>query len=278
MSFDLYFYKEKNSRFQNKDFVDYLNDIIQYSKKNEEWFYENENTEVYFSFAKDKIEDEEYLSELKLKNFTEIELSFNINYFRPDFFGLEAFPVVDEFIKRFNLFVINPQEDDLSLIQPKMGSLYKSWSKSNKKVITQHFEEFELIHFDKDLSDYSWVYNFKIEGLINEFGDDLYIPKIDYFLNTHLNQIQTSIIWPIDAPIVLPKVDFYLLTETIDDEPQFIGYLTIEQISKKHKMIKKGFKKSGAYFNFRRNLIKKADFEFIDSLPLTHISIGKFVN
>ena len=54
MSYDLYFYKEKNCKTTDSDIRNYLSEKFQNSENSDQYWYENKNTGVYFSFEYDE--------------------------------------------------------------------------------------------------------------------------------------------------------------------------------------------------------------------------------
>ena len=114
MSYDLYFYKSKKTNITESQISKYLSaNLIPVNKEGNQWFFENEDTDVYFSIEINDPNDEPDTIEL-FESFAEFDntgFSFNINFMRPSFFGEEAFLFVEKFIQDLDLFVLNPQQD-----------------------------------------------------------------------------------------------------------------------------------------------------------------------
>ena len=100
------------------------------SKTENQIVYENETTGVFCLFETYESEDEE---ENDFGDIEDTNLCFNINYVRPDFFGIESFKIVDKLTEKFDLYVLDPQAEGEPL-KYKKGELLKSWLKSNEKI------------------------------------------------------------------------------------------------------------------------------------------------
>ena len=58
MSYDLYFFKRKESKISEKEIENYLSENL-VAEQNGQWIFQNEDTEVYFVFEKNETEIEE---------------------------------------------------------------------------------------------------------------------------------------------------------------------------------------------------------------------------
>jgi hypothetical protein len=112
MSYDLYFYKQKGRQLSEKEIGDYLNEHLTVpTEGGNQWFFQNEDTQVYFFVNHNEPEDDPEAVELfeSFADFDNTHYTLNLNFLRPNFFGLEAFRFVDKFITDLDLFVLNPQ-------------------------------------------------------------------------------------------------------------------------------------------------------------------------
>jgi hypothetical protein len=213
MSFDLRFYHSNELPVSKVEIENYLNNLLPADNKESrsQWWYENDDIEVYFSFGYDTpeqiAEDEDY------DGYADTGFSFNINFLRPDFFGLEAFCVVRKFLDDLNLLVVNPQigsESD-GPHKPTFEGLYKSWSDFNYKISADHFIEMESSYYLLDISNKVWQYNFNRSALQKQLGEQYFVPRI-FFLKTKAdNKVVTLATWTEHIPCVIPPADFYLL-------------------------------------------------------------------
>ncbi|AMR26003.1 hypothetical protein A0257_02060 [Hymenobacter psoromatis] len=217
MSYDLYFYKRREAQIFESDISAYLtHNLCLPNEAGNQWFYENEDTEVYFCF--DLNEPVLALEVDELKNDYEyMHFSFNLNFLRPDFFGQEAFLFVNEIIQKLGLYVDNPQDNgnDKYPIQPKKGELYKNWSEINALQSARFYKELELSYYPLPASNALWQHNFNKIELQMELGEKYFVPKIFVLQTLADKRIITLAIWPEHLPILVPNVDYFLLIDLL---------------------------------------------------------------
>src|SRR5271168_4683376 len=111
MSYDLHFRSRfPDFRFTLDNFVDYFKVRPRYEIKGSQAWYSNGESGVYFSFEFN--EQNEQNGDSGATDETDSKLfpvSFNLNYFRPHPFGLEAEPEAAAFVREFDLTVSDPQ-------------------------------------------------------------------------------------------------------------------------------------------------------------------------
>jgi len=94
MSYDLYFIS-RNRVFHPETFIEYFRAREHYQIETPQFFYENKDTDVYFTFEFDDPPEgaqDEY-----------IPVTLNVNYFRPSYFILEVEPEVTAFVRHFDV-------------------------------------------------------------------------------------------------------------------------------------------------------------------------------
>lgn len=218
MSYDLYFYKRKNSALTERQITEYLdNNLTSTSESDTQWFVEDEDTETYFSIDQNEPETDKENIEF-FENFSDFEnthFSFNLNYLRPDFFGQFAFEFIDKFIKDFDLFVLNPQSssDPDNPIKPKENQLYENWSETNSRNSASFFKEYGLEFYSLEKSNEFYNYNHNKLVLQEKLGDNYYVPKLYLFKRKSDGQIVTISTWSEHIPNVFPPADYFLLTK-----------------------------------------------------------------
>src|SRR5258706_10854971 len=127
MSYDLFFYQSKGANLSDREIADYLNThLVPVNESGNQWLFENKETEVYYSFEKNQPVDESEEEDLpeSFADFDDTSFSFNLNFMRPCFFGLEAFQFVDRILRDLNLFVLNPQSSSEQPYRPTKEELY----------------------------------------------------------------------------------------------------------------------------------------------------------
>ena len=217
MSYDLYFYKRTENKLHEKEISEYLNNNLTSKNENDEqWFVEDEDTESYFSIDYNSLDLDEETIEIfdKFNGFEFTHFSFNLNFLRPDFFGLFAFVFVDKFIKELDLFVLNPQTSDTEFpFKPIGRELYENWSKLNEVHSVDFFTEYELVFYPIEKSNDFYNYNRNRSKLQEKLGDEYFVPKVFLLQKKSDKEIFTLCTWPEHIPTILPLTDFYLLTK-----------------------------------------------------------------
>jgi hypothetical protein len=215
MSYDLYFYKRKETNLSEIQIAKYLTDnLVSVNENANQWFYENEDTEVYYSFDQNEPEDDPESVELyeSFADFDNTHFSFNLNFMRPSFFGLEAFQFVEQFCKDLNLFILNPQGDSEQPYTPTQKEQFDNWNKTNLWSSKDHFKEMESGYLQTDKSNEIWNYNFNRISLQNKLGEQYFVPKIFFFKTKKSNEVVTVTSWTEHIPMVIPPADYFLLT------------------------------------------------------------------
>ncbi|MGA7187549.1 MAG: hypothetical protein WBY66_03520, partial [Candidatus Acidiferrales bacterium] len=133
MSFDLHFCWRKVERINFEEVKSWALQQKCFSCKHAQLWYANPQTGVYFSFNFEAPESPEDAPRIT-GGYFDSGLSFNLNYNRPSYFGLEALPVVETLAARFALSVFDPQavgDEPKLLTDVRSESLVQSWLKHN---------------------------------------------------------------------------------------------------------------------------------------------------
>jgi hypothetical protein len=232
MSFDLYFYKQKDSQQTEEQLAEYLTTNIPHNVSDHprQWNYENPATGVYFLIDWNEPEDEPERIEIfdSFQNFKYLNFSFSINFFRPRFFGLEIFPLIEKFVSDLDLYVLDAQDENDADNPRKFpqGYFQEQWIRHNDAVILDQFTQFNFEYLHVDKSNYLWWYQMHREALENTLTEDIFVPGYFVLKNKEDGQLYTACVWPQHIPIILPPVDYLI-------------------IQKKYKKLFKNFEESG---------------------------------
>jgi len=212
MSYDLYFYKHKDCKTTDSDIRSYLGERFQNTGNTDQFWYENKETGVYFSFEYDKPDPDDE----PLEGFDNTNWKFNINFLRPQFFGLEAFPFVEGFINDLDLIVFNPQVvGDETPVKYSHKDLFENWSNINARHSSDYFKEYELFYFDLDKSNKSWEFNQNRLALQDKLCEMTFVPGIFYFKEHKTGLISTLCVWPEHISTIIPEVDYFIIKKKI---------------------------------------------------------------
>lgn len=180
-----------------------------------DWIFENEDTEVYFSFAFiESNEDED--SENKIihfENFEDTNFSFNLNFIRPSFFGKEAFQFVEKFCNDLNLFVQNPQSELEEPVVFNFNDIYGCWNKTNTWASKKHYSKDDYCYLKEEITDKIWNYNSQRQNLQNKLGNNYFVPKIFIFKKLDDKSPITLFVWGEHLPILIPSTDYVLISK-----------------------------------------------------------------
>lgn len=235
MSFDLNFFKKSKNTVKQAEIFKFLNTIPMITNETEnQCVYQNEDTGVYCLFdyyELDKSEEEDFEEE-DFGDLEDTNISFNINYARPQFFGTESFEIAEKLVHKFDLYVLDPQAEGEPLKYQK-GNLLKSWLTSNEKISKSYFKEWGLKYLELEKSNYSWDFCYSKNALQESLGEAYFVPNIFYINEKGTDSIKTLCVWPQHIPFVLPNVDFVLIQRKIrklfrtKDESGLVKYASI---------------------------------------------------
>jgi hypothetical protein len=215
MSYDLFFYKQKGSQITERTIRNYLTEnLTKPNEQNNQWWFENEDTGVYFCFETTDENDFENYDELFecFSDFDNVRFMFNINFVRPDFFGQEAFPFVEKFINDLDLYILNPQSENNSdnPSKPITNELYESWAATNNPATAGNFGKDDC-YYPLEESNEIWRHNYNKWTLQAEYDEVYYVPKVYLVKEYKTNRIVTQTSWVEHIPNIFPKADFILL-------------------------------------------------------------------
>ena len=210
----MYFYKRNDNPLTESDVAAYLSNHLPFntSKSTRQWDYENPETGVYFQINWDKTdeEDEEY------DGFINLNFSFSLNFFRPAFFGLESFPVIEKLVNDLDLYILDLQNSGEYIVPGKFPKDYikDEWTQHNDAVTLGQFNRLNFKYLPIEKSNYLWHYisqKNKIEAALTE---DIYVSGVVVVENKKDGQLYTIGFWPNHIPIILPRVDYVMIKQS----------------------------------------------------------------
>jgi hypothetical protein len=194
------------------------------------WHYENPATGVYFLMDWNEPEEEPGRIEIfdNFQDFAYLNFSFSINFFRPRFFGLEIFPLIEKFTNDLDLHVLDSQDENDPDNPRKFpnGYFQEQWIRHNDGVTLTQFDELNLQYLPLDKSNYLWWFQTYREELQNSLSDDIFVPGFFVLKSKENGMLYTACVWPQHIPIILPPVDYLI-------------------IQKKYRKLFKNFEESG---------------------------------
>ena len=211
MSYDLNFRSRSPGRSISREaFARYFKERKFFSLSESQAWYSNEDSGVYFSFDYANLDNS-----LNSDNVTDpslLPVSFNLNFFRPHSFGLEADFEVSAFVNAFNLTVSDPQISGMGNGEYTTTGFLDGWNAGNEvayraflsqdptpKVYTLPSARIEAV----------WRWNFGREDRQSEVGDGAFVPRI-FFVDLD-GYLRSGVVWGDGIPILLPVVDLLLV-------------------------------------------------------------------
>lgn len=203
MSYDLYFTEPEISL---DEFNQYFKGNDLYTIENGQAWYSNDETGVYFCFEYNSDDSSE-------EDDVNHSVSFNMNYFRPHYFALEAEPEVSKFIQHFKMSIYDYQNDGMENGPYSSEGFIKGWNHGNEFGYSAILNNPEMSNTPESLPtktlENTWAWNYERDIIYNELQEDIFIPKIMFI--TLNNTVATCCVWPDGIPTFIPKVDHLLI-------------------------------------------------------------------
>lgn len=217
MSYDLSFLsKKKSAVWSAADFASHFSSRTNYTANESEAWYENEDTGVYFSFAYGpEPEEPEILAPIESAGFHWSGFSFNMNYFRPHPFGIEAEKEITALVARFDFAVDDPQNSGMGLGAYSGEGFLRGWNAGNSFAVsamkTQYADSLpnEIVLLPEERILALWQWNYGRRDFQAHSGEDVFIPKISF--GRIGNEFATLAVWSDAIPAILPEADFLAL-------------------------------------------------------------------
>jgi len=205
MSYDLYFRSDRAVSVE--ELRAYFAKQRTFGLNDERAYYQNEATDVYFGFDFTTEVDEGC-----------VPVAFNMNYFRPHVFGLEAEPVVTAFVRAFRLGIEDPQTEGMGDGPYSPEGFLRGWNAGNRLGYRA------ILTMDGAPTPFTlpsarvrgiWHWNGG-KDLNNEAMTDLlddapacFLPTV-LLLQTGEHEVKTAVIWDTKMAIAIPDVDLVL--------------------------------------------------------------------
>ena len=214
MSYDLYF-GTKNGREppSRGDLTAYFDGRACYRVTGSQATYDNRDTGVYFHFDLADSTEPEILAELGEDAFRHFA-SFNINYYRPHIFGLEAAPELAAFIARFDLATNDPQVDGRGRKPFSEEGFLAGWNDGNIDAYQNFAKDFsgeEFHALPAEILEAVWRWNRDRGAHQERLGQNVFVPKISMVTTREGSQPKTMVVWPDALPCVLPRVEMIFI-------------------------------------------------------------------
>lgn len=204
MSYDLSFSRRDGGALAASDFAAWFRGRPGYELKDAQAWYSNDDTGVYFGFEHAD-GDAEAAAPRSVA-------SFNLNFFRPPFFALEAAPELTAFVQRFDLVVSDPQTQGMGEGEFSEEGFLRGWNAGNRfgyaAIVHQHPDSaFPAAPEAKLLA--AWRWNRARAELQAGLGESAFVPRVMFFAID--GETRSAVIWGDAIPVLLPAVDMVLV-------------------------------------------------------------------
>ncbi|WP_394825758.1 hypothetical protein [Pendulispora albinea] len=195
--------------------------------------YENEATGVYFQFDFEAVDHDPDAPPV-------LPIAFNMNFFRPHVFALEAEPEVAAFVRHFDLGVEDPQSAIPSADYDTEGFL-RGWDKGNRAAYRimigdgarppRQGNDASLWTLPSADIARTWRWNFGKGALAERMDRELiacFVPTILYLRSDMApGRVLRAVAWDGSCGILLPEVD--LVVRSSDEDG--LGYIWMQDLA-----------------------------------------------
>lgn len=167
--------------------------------------YKNPDTGVYFSFTL------RYKRNFLLQK-NVVSAEFEINYYRPSFFGVEGERELSAFVVAFEPRIEDPQMHGMGEGPYSGAGFLKGWNFGNVFAVRNalsHGHDQTIVSMPAERLHVVWTWNDQRGERKDKLGNRCFIPMIIFFRIEGLASCVAA--WPREAPILLPKADFVLV-------------------------------------------------------------------
>ena len=218
MSFDLYFCWRNPNRIDFEEVKAWSEGIEGFTRNDAQLWYSNPKTGVYFSvdFEAQAPKSPEDGPDIP-PGYFDSGLSFNLNYNRPTYFGLESLPIVEKLASGFSLSVVNPQEDfdaAESALAVDSETLIRSWVLHNQQAILVMIEQPNFsrpLTMSNAASIYLWQYAKAKEDLERACGEGIFVPRLAPVQRKGNTEAGRVIAYTEGLPTVIPECEWVFI-------------------------------------------------------------------
>ncbi len=205
MSYDLSFVPEEGEQLSQLNFETFFDGRPNYRLQGNRAYYENEDTGVYFDFS-----------------FYETEIAFNVNYFRPHVFALEAALELEDFNEIFRL----PVEDPQGFMEGRYSrdAFLEGWRSGNEGafqvILSRHPGSYYTLPGEQ--IEAFWRWNYHRGALQNRIGDRIFVPVVLFV--DYDGEVASVAVWTDGIATALPIVDYlFIVRYHLSPSPRMIG-------------------------------------------------------
>lgn len=168
---------------------------------NGQWWYENEDTGVYFSVEYGPAEDAAEAPQ----GFAPAQIAVNVNFARPHYFGLEVMPLLAAMADDLGCALRDHQGDDQPRA-PVASDLIETWNDGNAmgtQMVIEHAPDHP--RWNKQAARQWWEYQRVRKELVAALGgEDVFVPAMLLVTLPENPRVVSVAVWPDGIPLVVP--------------------------------------------------------------------------
>jgi len=166
-------------------------------------WYQNEDTGVYFSFETNAVQGDGEDADPA----TGYPVSFNMNFFRPSFFALEAEPELTRVVKEFDFTVLDPQTDGMGEGEYDPSRFLSGWRTGNQfgysAVLRDPSNRTDLSSLPASKLERIWRWNHARSEVQRQLGESVFVPRIMFFKER--GSVTSAVVWSDAIPTAFPN-------------------------------------------------------------------------
>lgn len=212
MSYDLYL-KPRSGVLDRATFEAHFSQNRLFEVGADEVAYQNEATGTYFSFAWRDIDVEDAQG---VEPEPSYPIWFNLNFFRPSTFALEAAPHLTALIRELGLVVCDPQASGMGEGDFSVEGFFAGWNAGNEWAIAKIIEEHGVDEhgglLPRSEIHRTWRWNLlkaQREAALEQRGIDRFVPTRMYARVD--GRAASMIVWPDGIPFESAPTDYVLV-------------------------------------------------------------------
>ena len=201
MSYDLYL---SPKTFDANAIRAYFAARPHYEVSDAQAFYSNADTGVYFifDFVEQPGDSDEEIEGVQAAP----HVAFNLNYFRPHIFALEAEPELAAFVEALACTVDDPQIDGMGSGAYSRDRFFSGWTAGNRfsaQAIGEDGGELPPSADGAQIEE-AWAWNFNRARLQDHIGDNTFVPKIAWVRPGADMEPVRCATWTFGVPTAIP--------------------------------------------------------------------------
>jgi len=201
MSYDLYLF---SPRLSHEAFARYFSGRPHFQ---ETGWYANDDTGVYFNFEFVEPKAEEEADSETPEFLRGTHVAFNLNYYRPHVFGLEAEPQVTALVSEFGCAIQDPQMDGMGDGRYSPEGFLRGWNKGNAFGYNAlgGGDAGDVLIVDDPLIERTWRWNMQRNALQPNDHEEHFLPRVNWAKRLSDRKPITYAIWGEGVATAFPE-------------------------------------------------------------------------